>query len=132
VRGAFYLKQGAQNLTRSADFHLFLPIGLDFSFADRSIDEPTERSCFKFPGWALLFVFRGAFLDHPAWLFIVHVLSIPGEQKEEMPFHMARDVPPSLLVAVNCLNRGSEQLSHLHLGLAQFFANGNKFFAIHE
>ena len=48
-----------------------------------------------------------------------------------MPLHMARDVSPTLLVAVYGLNGGSEQLSHLCLRLAQFLAYGNKLFAIH-
>jgi hypothetical protein len=132
VRGVAYLKQGTQDLTRSADFHFFLPIGLDFSFTDRSIDEPTELSGFKLPGWAFLFVFRGTFPDHPAWLFPILVLSCPGEQKKEMPFHMTRDVSPTLLVTVYGLDRCSKQLGHLHLGLVQFLANGDEFFAIHS
>jgi len=131
VQGVSYLKQGTQNLTRSADFHLFLPVGLDFSFTDRSIDEPTERSGFELPGWALLLVVRRTFLDHPAWLFPILVLPRPGEQEKEMSFHMARDVSPTLLVTVYGLDRRSKQLGHLCLGLVQFFANGNEFFAIH-
>jgi hypothetical protein len=131
VRGVSYLKQGTQDLTRSADFHLFLPVGLDFSFTDGSIDEPTELSGFKLPRWAFLFVFRGTFLDHPARLFPILALSCPGEQEKEVPFHMTRDISPTLLVTVYGLDRRSKQLGHLHLGLAQFLTNGNEFFAVH-
>lgn len=41
----------------------------------------------------------------------------PGEQEINLPFHMHRDRPPSLFVAVDRLDGRSQKLRHLSLGL---------------
>jgi len=53
------------------------------------------------------------------------------EYEIDMPFRMNRDGPQSLHVTMNGLNRGSKQLRHLLLRLAQFLSDGHEFLAIH-
>lgn len=54
-----------------------------------------------------------------------------GDQKKYLPFHMGRYGSPALLIAVDRLNRRSQKLGHLPLGLFQFFPEMFEFRAVH-
>ena len=49
---------------------------------------------------------------------LIPILS--ADQKQQLPFNMDRNISPALLIAVNGLDGGTEQLSHLSLCFSQF------------
>jgi len=53
-----------------------------------------------------------------------------AKKKEDLPFYMIRDIPPSLFVAVNCFERDPQEFSHFFLSFAQLFSGPCKFFGI--
>ena len=76
-------------------------------------------------------MFRWTFFNCPAWLYLLLIPTRPGQQEKKLALHMRRDISPTLLVTVYGLDGRSKQLGHLHLGLAQFLASGDEFFAVH-
>jgi hypothetical protein len=114
-----------------ANLHLLLPTLLYFPFADGSLNKPAKISGFKFPGRAPLLLVGGTFPDHPARFTVPAIFIHQRDQKIHLPFHSGRYGSPGLLVAVNSLYGDAQQLSHLLLGLVQFFAEMDTVFAVH-
>lgn len=125
------LKQVRKYFTRPAYLHLFFPTSLCTAFTDCSVYKPAKISGLKLPGGALLLLVGGTFLYHPA-RFAAFTIFIHLRDKEiHLPFHIGRHGPPCLFVAVDSLNRGSEQLSHLLLGFVELFTEMLELFAVH-
>jgi len=105
---------------------------VDPAFTNGPVDKPTKRTGLKLPGGTLAFSFVRAFLDNPARFQFLLASPLSQEQKKELPLHMRRHGSPTLLVAVNRLDRCAEQSGHLELRLAQFFPKMEEFFAFHD
>jgi len=117
--------------TRLANLHLLLPTLLHHTFTDCSVYKPAKISGLELPGRTLLPLVRGTFFGHPARFAAFTIRIHPGDKEIHLPFHRGRYWSPCLFVAVNSLYRGAEQLSHLLLGLVQFFAEMDELFAVH-
>ena len=124
------LHQGYQDLTCSANLHFFLPIFLNRTFTNCSINKPAELSSLELPCRALFFDLRGAILYDPARLLAFFDPPHSGDQEKNLPFYIGRHRSPPLLIAGHSLNRRSEQLGHLLLRLVQFFTDVLEFFII--
>lgn len=100
----------------AADAHLVLPAFFGLAFADSAVDEPAEFACLELPGRAVFTATGWAFFDDPAglWFFVFGADS--GQEKEDLPFDMGGDRPPSLLITVNCFDRNSNEFGQLFLG----------------
>jgi hypothetical protein len=79
----------------------------------------------------LFLPFGWTFLDNPAGPGSFAALLEAGQQKIELPLHMGRDIPPTLLVTVDRLQGDPQQVGNLLLGLVQIFPEFYKFTAIH-
>jgi hypothetical protein len=64
------LQQIRENLTRSANFHLFLPIHLNRAFTNGAVNKPAEPSGLELPGRTLLLLLRRTSLYNPARLSV--------------------------------------------------------------
>jgi len=62
---------------------------------------------------------------------VFFVLYNLGDQKKYLPFHMGRYGSPALLIAMDRLDRCSQKLGHLPLGLFQFIPEMFEFRAVH-
>ena len=124
-------QQVGKYFARFANLHLLFPIPLHCPFTEGSVNEPAKITGFKFPGWTPLLLVGGALLDHPAWFAVLAILIHQRDQEIHLPFHCGWYVTPGLLVAVDGLYGDPEQLSHLLLGPAQFFAEMDEFLAVH-
>lgn len=127
----FRIEQRLKHFTVPAHLHLTVPISPDCSFTHSSVDKPAQTTGLKLPCRAFFSMFARTFLYNPARLLSIHSSSLSGKQEEYLPLHMTRHRSPSLLVAVYCLNRRSEQLGHLPLRLVQSLAKITKFLAVH-
>ncbi len=120
-----------QNFTGSAKLHLFLPIFVNSSVTDSSVNEPAKISGLKLPSRALLFLFRRAFFNNPTRLGYCRIPSHSGNQEKHLPFHMGRYVSPALFVALYSLVGYPQQLGYLALCFIYSFAEAFKLFTIH-
>lgn len=94
------LQKGSQHLAFSADSHLFLPVFVDLTLADRAIDEPAKRAGAEFIGWTLMFAFLRAMTHGPAVFDRGVAFPLSGEQEIDLAFNVRRDRSPTLFVAV--------------------------------
>jgi hypothetical protein len=125
------LKQVGKYFTRPANLHFFLPISLCTSLTHSSVYKPAQISGLKFPGRTLFLLLWGTVLYYPA-RFAAFTISIhSGNKKVHLPLHIGWNGSPCLLVAVDSLYRGSEQLCHLFLGFVETFSEMNKLVAVH-
>ncbi len=125
------LKQVRKYFTRTANLHLLFPVLAYRALTNGAVDKPAEISGLKFPGRTTFPLVARTFFNNPARLFGFIVLAHHGDQEKHLPFHMGRHRPPSLLVALDSLAGGSEQLGHLSLGLVQRISVMAKFFTVH-
>ncbi len=125
------LKQVRKYFTRPANFHLLFPVLAYLALTIGAVDKPAEISGLKFPGRTLFPLVARTFFYNPARLFEFVVLTHHGDQEKHLPFHMGRHRSPSLLVALDSLTRGSEQMGHLSLGLVQRISVMDKLFTVH-
>ncbi len=114
------LQERDQNLTLSTNFHLFVPILLNFPFTYGAVNKPTKLSSSELPGRTFFFDLRRTSLHHPARLLGFIIPPHPEDQKKDLPFHMDRYLSPPLLVAMDGLNRCAKNFGHLLLRLVQF------------
>jgi len=127
-----HFKIGSKDIAGPAKFHLFMPALLDASLADGAVDEPAKGAGLELPGRALPFSVRWTLLDGPALLLGCSPSPQFAGQVEDLPFGMGGDLSPSLLITVDGLYRGPQQLGHLVLGFVQSFSKGQKFFAFQK
>ena len=73
----------------------------------------------KFPGGTILFY--GAHFFLPAWLPALLFTSLIYQQKIEMPLYMSWYRSPTLLIAMDSLQRHAEEFSQFFLGFAKLF-----------
>jgi hypothetical protein len=104
---------------------------LSLSLAYRAVDKPAEMACVEFPCRAGLPSWGRAAPNIPATTAFPAAPSFKSLQKKGLSLHMRRDLPPTLLKALNGLERGSQELPHLFLGLLKFFTESLKLFTIH-
>ncbi len=67
----------------------------------------------------------------PAGVDPLYNPSLEGLQEKDLPLHVRRYLPPTLLKALNGLKRCSQELPHLFLGLLKFFTESLKLFTVH-
>jgi len=77
-----------------------MPILLSHAFTNGPVNKPTQLSGAELPGRACFSALRRTLLYDPAGLLLLFVLPHPGDQEENLPFHMGRHPSPSLLIAV--------------------------------
>jgi len=97
------LQQRRQNLTRSANLHLFAPIPLNRAFTNGAVNKPAEPSSLKLPGRTSFLFVRGTALYNPAGLSAFLAAPHPGDEEKNLPLHMGRHLSPSLFVAMDSL-----------------------------
>ena len=107
----------------ATDAHLVLPAFFGLAFADGAVDEPAELAGLKFPGGALFPALGGAIFDGPARFDVTIAFSRAGEQKQNLPFGVGRDLSPALFIAVQGLERNAKELRQFFLGLAELFSD---------
>jgi hypothetical protein len=111
--------------------HFILPVGLNCSFANGSVDKPAQVPDPELPCRALAPSFHGALLDFPARPIQGCRGTLARNQEKDLPFHMGRHRSPSLLITAHRFHRGAEKLSHLLLRLIQLRAKSQKLLAVH-
>ena len=126
-----FRQQFGKYFTGPANLHLFLPVRLHLTFTDGSVYEPAKITGLELPGRASLPLAGGAFLDCPAGSAVPAILTLSRNQKIHLPFHIRWYGSPGLLVTVDRLDRGAEQLRHLFLGLVQLLTKTDELFAVH-
>ena len=125
------LKQVRKYFTRPANLHLLFPVLAYRALTNGSVYKPAEISNLKLPCRTLCFLVRRTFFYSPTRFSAFPVLRYPGDQEKHLPLRRRRNRPPPLFVALNRLNRGSEQYGHLLLCLVQFLAEVDELFAVH-
>ena len=103
-------------------FHLLLPTGLDMPFANGSVDEPAQFTGLKLPCRALFSSILRTFSQIPTENLVVLITILPADQKQQLSFHMDRNISPPLFIAVNGFDGGTEQLAHLSLSFPKLLA----------
>ena len=131
-RAVLSLQGRVKDLALSADPHLLPPALLYHAFTNGAVDEPAEVSNLELPGRAPGPALKGAIFPDPAGLQSLFGPFNPCGQEIYLPLHMNGDRTPSLLVTVNCLYGGAQDLGHLFLRLAQPFAEGQKLATLHN
>jgi hypothetical protein len=114
---AFMLQGRVQNLTLSTDLHLFVPILLNFPFTNGAINKPTKLSSPELPGRTFFFDLGRTPLYHPARLSGFIGPPHSEDQKKDVSLYMHWNMSPSLLVAMDSLNRCAKKFGHLLLRL---------------
>jgi hypothetical protein len=104
---------------------------LSLSVAYRAVDEPAEMACVEFPRRAGIPGLGRTAPNIPAATDLLADSSLQGLQEENLALHVRRHLPPTLLKALNCLKRCSQELPHLLLGLVKFFTESLKLFTVH-
>jgi hypothetical protein len=87
-----------------------------------AVDKPAQVSGIEFPGRAVFLPAVRALIDIPAFFGGIVRIQDPGQQKQNLPFHMVGNSAPPLLIAVNGLDGNTQQLGHLFL---RFFQPGS-------
>ena len=104
--------------TFPAYLHFFTPALLSNSPADGSINEPTEMTYLELPCRTGLPVLNSTGQNLPAGAKRSARLLLHGQQEENLPFDMHRNLPPTLL---KCLNRPGRYSQYLSQGFLSFF-----------
>lgn len=113
------IQQWEENITGPADLHFFLPVFVNYSFTDSTVNKPTKLPCVEFPRGAPAFYFSWTLFQDPAGFQLPLALLLQGDQEQDLPLRIGGNRSPSLLVAVNCLQRYSQQLGEFLLGFMQ-------------
>ena len=116
-----------EDLTLTADFHLFLPTPLDLAVAYGPVDKPAKMPELEFPSRAVFPPFSLAILNGPAPPVFPFFWDMMGQQKQGLPFHVRWNSSPALLKALYGLQGNSQQLSHLALGFSQMMTDFREF-----
>jgi hypothetical protein len=75
--------------------------------------------------------FQGTFPDFPAGAIAFPSSSLHGHQEQHLTLDVHRNLPPSLLEALNGLERNSEEFCYLFLRLFKLVARGVEFLIVH-
>jgi hypothetical protein len=110
----------------STTVHLLFPALLCLSLTDRPIDEPAEMPELEFPGRTLAFLLNRTLSYVPAPALRPTRPIAVREKKQHLSLDMNRNFSPALFKALHSLERNSQQLRHLFLGLAQLASNLGK------
>jgi len=111
-----------EDFTGATALHLLLPTGLYMPFANGSVDEPAQLTGLKLPCRALFSFILGTLSLFPTDNLVVLILVLAAHQKQQLSFHMYRNISPSLLIAMNGLDGCTEQLSHFFLGFSKMLS----------
>ena len=74
---------------------------------------------------------KRTFFFSPTRLSAFSVLWYPGDCEKHLPLYKGHHRTPPLFVALDSIERHSEQLGHLLLCLVQFLAEVDELFAVH-
>jgi hypothetical protein len=110
-----------------AAVHFGFPAPVDFAMANGAIDKPAQFAALKFPGRTRLASGRGAFGGNPAAFGSGLQMGGLGRQKEKLPLYMNRYITPSLLKALDGLQRYPQKIADLALGFDQQLSDDGKF-----
>jgi len=108
-----------QHLAGSTTLHFLAPIFVNASFANSTIDKPAKVTGIEFPGRTMGTPLRSTTHYFPAWLLPSGLSPQTRDKKIHLPLNMVWNGAPSLLVAVNGLDRGSQQLCHFFLSFIE-------------
>ena len=99
----------SEHLTFPAYLHLTAPAGPGFALTNGPVDEPAEIARFKLPGRAIAACFRGTAPDLPAGPGFFCLMVLQRKQKQDLPFNRHGNFAPSLLEALNRLQRRAQE-----------------------
>ena len=120
-----------KNFTFPAYLHFFAPAFLSLPLTYRTVDKPAEVPHIEFPGGTGLSGWKRAGPNIPAGTGVFPPSSLEGLQKKHLTLDVHRDFPPTLFKTLNRLERSSQELRHLLLGLLQFLPKRMELLTIH-
>jgi len=97
----------------------------------RTVDKPAEVPHIEFPGGTGLSGWKRAGPNIPAGTGVFPPSSLEGLQKKHLTLDVHRDFPPTLFKTLNRLERSSQELRHLLLGLLQFLPKRMELLPVH-
>jgi hypothetical protein len=98
-----------EHLTFPAHLHLAAPAGPGYALTNGPVDEPAEIARIEFPGGTVLTRFQGTVPDFPAGPGFFCLVVLQRKQKQDLPFNMHGHFSPSLLEALNRLQRRAQE-----------------------
>lgn len=123
-------QQRGQYLTATANLHFFLAFLPRSTFTQGAIEEPTEMSGLKLPGWTVFLA--GAFSQGPAFFPLYWGVSpLIDHQKKQLAFHIEGNAPPALFIALHRLEGYAQETGKGFLGFIEFLTVEGKVFRGH-
>jgi hypothetical protein len=120
-----------KNLTFPAYRHFFAPAFLNLPMTYRTVDKPAEVPHIEFPGGTGLAGWKRTAPNIPAEMGFFAPSSLEGLQKKHLTLDVHRNFPPTLFKTLNRLERCSQELRHLLLGLLQFLPKRMELLTVH-